>query len=56
MTESIDFAFSLHLMNLINLKSNSLTRKEKTTALTVALHSPILSGGTSITYDGTSNS
>jgi len=45
MTESIDFAFSLHLMNPINLKSNSLTRKEKTTALTVALHSPTLSGG-----------
>src|SRR4028119_1173356 len=32
MTESIDFAFSLHLVNPINLKSNSLTRKEKTTA------------------------
>jgi hypothetical protein len=31
MTESIDFAISLHLMNPINLKSNSLTRKEKTT-------------------------
>jgi hypothetical protein len=45
MTESIDFAFSLHLMNPINLKSNSLTRKEKTTALTVALQSPTLSGG-----------
>jgi len=45
MTESIDFAFSLHLMNPINLKSNSLTRKEKTTAPTVALHSPTLSGG-----------
>src|SRR4028118_2328352 len=45
MTESIDFAFSLHLMNPINLKSNSLTRKEKTTAVTVALHSPTLSGG-----------
>src|SRR4028119_2233914 len=45
MTESIDFAFSLHLVNPINLKSNSLTRKEKTTAVTVALHSPTLSGG-----------
>jgi hypothetical protein len=33
MTESIDFAFSLHLVNPINLKSNSLTRKEKTTAI-----------------------
>jgi hypothetical protein len=33
MTESIDFAFSLHLVNPINLKSNSLTRKEKTTAV-----------------------
>jgi len=32
MTESIDFGFSLHLVNPINLKSNSLTRKEKTTA------------------------
>src|SRR4028118_2242845 len=32
MTESIDFAFSLHLVDPINLKSNSLTRKEKTTA------------------------
>ena len=31
MTKSIDFAFSLHLVNPINLKSNSLTRKEKTT-------------------------
>jgi hypothetical protein len=31
MTESIDFAFSLHVVNPINLKSNSLTRKEKTT-------------------------
>jgi len=31
MTESIDFAFSLPLVNPINLKSNSLTRKEKTT-------------------------
>jgi hypothetical protein len=31
MTESIDFAFFLHLVNPINLKSNSLTRKEKTT-------------------------
>jgi hypothetical protein len=31
MAESIDFAFSLHLVNPINLKSNSLTRKEKTT-------------------------
>ena len=37
-------------------KINSLTRKEKTTAETVALHSPTLSGGTSITYEGTSNS
>jgi len=45
MTESIDFAFSLYLMNPINLKSNSLTRKEKTTALTVALHSPTFWGG-----------
>jgi hypothetical protein len=35
---------------------NSLTRKEKTTVSAVALHSSILSGGTSITYDGTSNS
>jgi hypothetical protein len=31
MAESIDFAFSLHLVTPINLKSNSLTRKEKTT-------------------------
>ena len=31
MTESTDFAFSLHLVNPINLKSDSLTRKEKTT-------------------------
>jgi hypothetical protein len=31
MAESIDFVFSLHLVNPINLKSNSLTRKEKTT-------------------------
>ena len=55
MAESSDFAFSLHVVNPINLKSNSLTRKEKTTVATVALHSPILSGGTSITYDGTSS-
>jgi hypothetical protein len=33
MAESTDFAFSLHLVNPINLKSNSLTRKEKTTAV-----------------------
>jgi hypothetical protein len=45
MTESIDFAFFLHLVNPINLKSNSLTRKEKTTVEAVALHSPTLSGG-----------
>jgi hypothetical protein len=45
MTESIDFAFSLHLVNPINLKSSSLTRKEKTTVAAVALHSPTLSGG-----------
>ena len=31
MAESTDFAFFLHLVNPINLKSNSLTRKEKTT-------------------------
>jgi hypothetical protein len=29
----------------IKLKSNSLTRKEKTTVDAVALHSPTLSGG-----------
>jgi hypothetical protein len=45
MTESIDFAFSLYLVDPINLKSNSLTRKEKPLLLTVALHSPTLSGG-----------
>jgi hypothetical protein len=56
MAESTDFAFSLHLVNPINLKSDSLTRKEKPLLATVALHSSILSGGTSITYDGTSNS
>ena len=48
MAESTDFAFSplsSYLVSPIKLKSNSLTRKEKTTASTVALHSPTLSGG-----------
>jgi hypothetical protein len=48
MAESIDFAFSplsSYLVNPIKLKSNSLTRKEKTTVDAVALHSPTLSGG-----------
>jgi hypothetical protein len=58
MAESIDFAFSplsSYLVSPIKLKSNSLTRKEKTTVVAVALHLPTLSGEQFIKHDGTSN-
>jgi hypothetical protein len=58
MAESIDFAFSplsSYLVSPIKLKSNSLTRKEKTTVATVALHLPTLSGELFTKTDGTSN-
>ena len=56
MTESIDFAFSLHLVNPINLKSNSLTRKEKTTGINSGFAFTHPFGWTSNKhYDGTSS-
>jgi hypothetical protein len=57
MAESTDFAFSLHLVNPINLKSNSLTRKEKTTGINSGFAFTHPFGWLiNLTYDGTSSS